>query len=91
MDNKKYQREDKGWNMKTPHNEQLDNSAGSRIRAGQRVHICREWQDAGDENFIWVAVEDEDGGRVRISPVNIGLSITPSQVVETRMLEEGAK
>jgi hypothetical protein len=91
MDNKKHQREDKGWNMKTPHNEQLDNSAGSRIRAGQRVHIRREWQDAGDDKIIWVAVEDEDGGRVRISPVNIGLSITPNQVVETRMLEEGAK
>jgi hypothetical protein len=64
-------------------------AAKQPIRAGQRVHIRREWQDAGDDNFIWVAVEDEDGGRVRISPVNIGLSVTPNQVVETRMLEEG--
>ena len=74
--------------MKNPHNEQLEN-AGSRIRAGQRVHIRREWQDAGDDKFIWVAIEDEDGARVRISPVNTGLMIASNQVVETRMLEEG--
>jgi hypothetical protein len=61
------------------------------IRAGQRVHIRREWQDAGDDKFIWVAVEDEDGGRVRISAVNTGLMIASNQVVETRMLEEVAK
>jgi hypothetical protein len=62
---------------------------GKPIRAGQRVHIRREWQDAGDDKFIWVAIEDEDGGRVRISAVNTGLMIPSNQVVETRMLEEG--
>jgi hypothetical protein len=77
-----------GCNMKNPHIEQLEN-AGARIRAGQRVHIRREWQDAGDDKFIWVAIEDEDGGRVRISAVNTGLMIPSNQVVETRMLEEG--
>jgi len=77
-----------GCNMQNPHIEQLEN-AGSRIRAGQRVHIRREWQDEGDDKYIWVAIEDEDGGRVRITAVNTGLMIPTNQVVETRMLEEG--
>lgn len=57
------------------------------IAAGDQVFIKPEFQDAGDDQFTWQAIEDEDGGRVRIAPINIGLPITPNQVVETRMLE----
>lgn len=57
------------------------------IRAGTQVRIRPEWQDPGDEQVIWVALEDEDGGRVRIEPANLGLPFPPNQVVETRMLE----
>jgi hypothetical protein len=29
------------------------------IRAGDRVYIKPEWQDAGDDRFTWIAVTDE--------------------------------
>lgn len=57
------------------------------IRKGDRVIIKPEWRDAGDELLIWMAVEDEDGGRVLISPLNTGLTFPPQQVVTTEMLE----
>lgn len=56
------------------------------IRKGEKVEIKPEWQDKGDDLFTWVALEDEDCGRVRISPVDIGYRIIPYQVVETSML-----
>lgn len=55
------------------------------IRAGQRVHIRKEFQDPGDENIVFHALEDEDGGRVRIQ-AQLEMAINPVQVVETRML-----
>lgn len=58
-----------------------------RISKGDFLRIKREWQDKGDDEFAWVAIEDEDGGRVRISPVDIGLPTVPNQVVTTDMLE----
>lgn len=56
------------------------------IKKGDIVKIKPEWQDPGDEKFTWFAIEDEDGGRVRITPVDIGLPIPPNQVVTTDML-----
>lgn len=50
------------------------------------VEIKKEWQDSGDDAYTWAALEDEDGGRVLISPINTGLDIPPSQVVRTSML-----
>ena len=58
------------------------------IAAGDQVFIKPEFQDEGDDQFIWQAIEDEDGGRVKIAPVNIGLPIIPNQIIETRMLVE---
>jgi hypothetical protein len=60
------------------------------IRKGDRVRIRPEWQDEGDEEFSWIATEDEDGGRVSISPLNSGLSIPPVQRVTTEMIERVA-
>ena len=59
------------------------------IRKGQRVYIKPEWQDEGDDEHVWIAVEDEDGGRVKISPLMPDLAYPPTSVVETRMLTEG--
>ena len=56
------------------------------IKKGDIVKIKPEWQDANDEKFTWVAIEDEDGGRVRIMPSDIGLAFPPNQVVTTDML-----
>ncbi len=56
------------------------------ITKGQRVTIKPEWMDKGEERLEWHAVEDEDGGRVRIECVNTGMLINPSQVVKTEWL-----
>lgn len=57
------------------------------IRAGDQVAIRPEWQDPGDEHVKWVALEDEDGGRVRIQATNLELRFPPNQVVETFMVD----
>lgn len=59
------------------------------IKKGDTVVIKPEWRDAGDEDFHWIALEDEDGGRVRIGPTDTGMAIHPSYVIETSMLENG--
>ena len=61
------------------------------IKKGDTVRIRPEWQDPGDDAFMWVALEDEDGGRVRIAPINTGLEFPPNQVVEVQMLETDAR
>ena len=56
------------------------------IRRGDRIAIRPEWRDPGDGDVQWVALEDEDGGRVRIQPL-LDLPIRPNQVVTTGMVE----
>jgi hypothetical protein len=56
------------------------------IRKGDKVQIKPEWQDAGDDRFTWVAVDDAENGCVMISPINTGLAIAPKQVVRVDML-----
>jgi hypothetical protein len=56
------------------------------IRQGDKVQIKQEWQDAGDDRFTWVAVDDESKGRVTISPLGTGLAIAPTQVVRVDWL-----
>lgn len=57
------------------------------IKKGDTVLIKPEWQDEGDHTLTWVAIENEDGGRVRIAPTDTGLAFPPNQVVTTDMLE----
>lgn len=56
------------------------------IKAKDIIKIKPEFQDKGDDSLIWIALEDEDGGRVRISPLNTGLKFPPNQVVATEMI-----
>jgi hypothetical protein len=56
------------------------------ILKGDKVQIKPEWQDAGDDRFTWIAVDNEENGRVMISPTNTGLPIAPTQVVHVDML-----
>lgn len=51
------------------------------IHRGDRVEILPEFRDDGDDTFIWIAVSDEEKGRVDISPVMTELSIPPVQTV----------
>ena len=57
------------------------------IIKGDVVKIRPEWSDPGDQEFTWVAVDNEDKGRVTITPVDIGLTIRPQQVVDVETLE----
>ena len=57
------------------------------IHKGDRVQIRPEWQDPGDDQFLWMATADEDGGRVSIMPTNTGLPIPPLYVVTTEMVD----
>lgn len=50
------------------------------------IKIKPEYQDEGDESLIWIALENEDGGRIRIAPLNTGLAIPPNQVVTVDMI-----
>ncbi len=63
------------------------------ISKGQQVFLKREWQDPGDDKFTWIAVEDQAGDRVMISPDpfmganGLVMAIRPIQNVDVRMLE----
>ena len=59
----------------------------ARIAKGDTVRILPQWCDPGDDALHWIALEDEDGGRVRIAPTNTGLTIAPNYIVLTTMLE----
>jgi len=56
------------------------------IRQGDKVRIKWEWQDPGDEEIEFIAIEDEDGGRVSIRAM-LGWPIDPIQRVSVDMLE----
>lgn len=56
------------------------------ITKGQQVFIKPEFQDAGDDRFTWVAVSDEDKGRVMIQPIDTGLQFAPVSNVNVEWL-----
>jgi len=56
------------------------------IKAGDKVRIKPEWQDAGDDKYEWIALGDEGGGRVLIQP-QLGMFINPNQIVNVEWLE----
>lgn len=56
------------------------------IVKGDKVSIKPEWQDKGDDAFDWVAVDNEENGRVVITATNTGLTFAPVQVVKVEWL-----
>ncbi len=56
------------------------------IKTGTRVYIRPEYQDSGDDQYIWVAVDDESKGRVTISALNSQMHIIPTHVVRVEWL-----
>lgn len=56
-----------------------------RIKRNQLIRFKPEWSDLGDEDIVFVAIEDEDGGRVKVR-AELGMTINPVQVVDTRMI-----
>ena len=49
------------------------------------VRFIPEYED-GEQEFDYVLIEDPDGGRVKVMPINSGLEFPPSQVVKTEWL-----
>lgn len=56
------------------------------IKAGDKVEILPVFQDDGDADFEWIAVDDESQGRVTITPIGTGLAIPPQHVVKVEWL-----
>lgn len=57
------------------------------IRKGDRIVYKPEWRDPGDEHITFVALEDEDGGRVRVGALLDGWDFVPNQVVLVDWIE----
>ncbi len=58
------------------------------IKKGDRVAIKPFFQDEGDNDFIWIACDNEEKGRVTIKPINSNMRIIPTDVIEVRMLDK---
>jgi hypothetical protein len=58
------------------------------IKAKDIIRIKPEYQDDGDDSLVWIALEDEDGGRVRIAPINTGMKFPPNQIVSIEMIDK---
>jgi hypothetical protein len=48
---------------------------------GDRIDILPQWQDPGDGNYVWVAIDDEENGKVTISPISMDVAIKPCTTV----------
>lgn len=58
------------------------------LKLGDRVELLPEYQDPCDSEFEWVVVEQEDNGRLFISPLGTGLQIAPRYPVESSWLRK---
>ena len=56
---------------------------------GDKVKIRPEFQDAVDEEFTWVAVTDEEKGRLDISAIDSPLTIKPVHTVQAEWIDLG--
>lgn len=56
-----------------------------RITKGQQVTFKPEWQDDGDADILFIAVEDSDGGRVKVR-AELGLTFNPVSVINVEMI-----
>jgi hypothetical protein len=56
------------------------------FKRGDAVEILPEYQDKGDDQYHWVCVNDEEKGRIDISPSDINLRIPPVYTVQTNQI-----
>jgi len=50
------------------------------VRKGERVYFKPEWRDAGDDQIIFIALNDESMGRVDVQ-AQLGWTINPINTV----------
>lgn len=53
------------------------------FQKGDLIEILPEHQDDGDDEFVWIVIDDEEKGRVSISALNSPLKIKPTHIVLT--------
>jgi hypothetical protein len=58
---------------------------GERVEEMDKVRIRPEWQDTGDENIVWMIVEN-NGGRLLLQ-ADLGLPLNPQCVVTREMVD----
>lgn len=58
------------------------------IKKGDVVEILPQWRDKGDDKFVWTAVDDEEKGRVSISPKIWTDGLNPVHVVQVECLKK---
>lgn len=57
------------------------------FKKGDKIKIKKEWQDRDDDKYEWFVVDDEEKGKVTISPKISSMRIQPTQIVMTDMIE----
>ena len=55
------------------------------LKKGGRGPILPEYQNKGDNLYVWVVVGDKEKGRIDISPINLGLPLIPVETVPSCM------
>ena len=55
------------------------------VRAGQVIRLLPQFYDQGDEALEFIAVDDEEKGRVLVQ-VQVDLPIKPTQIVYSYMI-----
>ncbi len=63
------------------------NSLSKPFLKGNVVKILPQFQDAGDAEFTWVVLADEEKGRVDISALDSLLKIRPIHTVQVEWIE----
>jgi len=61
------------------------------IKRGDIVTFKPEWRDPGDDQFTFRAIEDEDGGRVKIEALGVLDCFNPVSVVQVSMIERAIR
>lgn len=59
-----------------------------KIKKGDTINFRPEFQDAGDENHVFVAADDMENGRVTAECITTGMLINPTQVVADYMIQK---
>lgn len=57
------------------------------IKKGNLVKFLPEYEN-GENEFVYILIEDPDGGRVKVMPFNSGMEIPSVQVVKTDCLKK---
>lgn len=57
------------------------------LKKGDEVRILPEFQDAGDADFKWIVMADEEKGRVDVCPVNVAMKIKPTYTLFSHQVE----